>query len=283
MFCVIKRTSHCSIVQCPTWNNLGSENRVRVLWGFPQKTRIIRILEQSCPLWQPLPSEFKLSQHYKRLQGRPKIGFQPAFSKLQRLPRNWLQNNPVSEAKANFSELFTQFLLHLSRLSSNRQVAYTWYLNMDLFIHKSKAQCSDLPWIGQRPPSIHAHSRWPYDAQWNQKGIFCSRGDLEILPGPALSRISVFTGSSSTVWSSGHSMVLKHHRRGPFCHLNLCNKILLTEWLILEGRWLKYLTRETGFPEIMLHGSGQLQPATLSQGIRRLKTEVFHSHWEFCS
>lgn len=37
-------------------------------------------------------------------------------------------------------------------------------------------------------------------------------------------------------------MVLKHHRR-PFCHLNLCNKILLTEWLILEGRWLKCLAR----------------------------------------
>lgn len=137
---------------------------------------------------------------------------------------------------------------------------------------------------------------WPETPQHpcpQQVALWCSMGskrDFLLQRGFGNPPWPCFVKEFCFHWLLQHSMefwtqdmVLKHHRRGPFCHRNLCNKILLTEWLILEGRWLKYLARARGFPEIMLHGSGQLQPATLSRGIRRLKTKVFSSHWEFCS
>lgn len=83
------------------------EKSVRVLGGFPQKAAI-RSLEQGCSQ-QPL-EESKLSRHYRRLQASPFIGFKPVFNKLYRLLRNWLQNNPKSEAKKSFLHPFQNYL-----------------------------------------------------------------------------------------------------------------------------------------------------------------------------
>lgn len=105
---------------------------------------------------------------------------------------------------------------------------------------------------------------------------------------PSLARLGQGTlfshpGSYNTVWVLWHRIwFIKQRSTGPFCHLNLCNEILVTEWQILEGRWLKYLTRARAFPDITSHGSGQLHYLTPSQGIHRLQTQAFHSHWEFC-
>lgn len=63
---------------------------------------------------------------------------------------------------------------------------------------------------------------------------------------PLLCQGTLFShpGSYKTIWISlTWDMVNQQHSRWSFCHPSLCYMILVTEWQVLEGRWLKYLTR----------------------------------------
>lgn len=125
--------------------------------------------------------------------------------------------------------------------------------------------------------SIYAHSRWPYGSQIGSNRDFLLQRGFGIPPYPCCVTelcFHILALKAQSVWTFlTQDMVIKQHSRGLFCHLNLCNKILVTELQIVESRWLKYLTRARAFPEITLHGSGQLHPLTPWQGIHRLKTK----------
>lgn len=153
---------------------------------------------------------------------------------------------------------------------------------MDLLIHKPKAQNSDVSWIGQRPPVSMPTAGGLVMLTLDKRGFSAPEGiwklSLSLLCQGTLFHILALAIQSGVLW---HRISLSNNR-GPFCHLKLCNKILVTEWQILESRRLKYLTRARAFPEITLHGSGQLYLLTPFLGIHRLKTQVSHYHWGFC-
>lgn len=129
------------------------------------------------------------------------------------------------------------------------------------FIHTQvKTSELDLAWIGQRPPASMPIAGGLMMLNRIKQGF--SAPERIWKPSPALlGQGTLFShpGSYNIVWSSlTWDMVIQQHSGGLFRHPSLCYVILVTEWQILEGRWLKYLTRARALPEITLHGSSQL-------------------------
>lgn len=97
---------------------------------------------------------------------------------------------------------------------------------------------------------------------------------------PLLCQGTLFShpGSYKTIWISlTRDMVNQQHSRWSFCHPSLCYMILVTEWQVLEGRWLKYLTR-VGPPWNHITWVKPASPFN-SRLKTRLRTKVFPSHW----